>query len=74
MIHEVKQVMWIETPHGLCQVLFLIDYGPHQNTVWVAAAQTDGAIRHYDSNQIRLAKNHTFEIGVEKMSSPIGPE
>lgn len=74
MIHEVKQMMWIETPHGLCQVLFLIDYGPHQNTVWVAASQDDGAIRHYDSNQIRLAMNYTFDMGLKKSSSPISPE
>jgi hypothetical protein len=27
MIHEIKQVMFVETPHGIAQVLFIIDYG-----------------------------------------------
>jgi len=64
MIHELKQVLWITTPHGVCQVLFIIDYGPHQNTVWVAASVSDGSIRHYDSSQIKLDKNYTLNMNV----------
>jgi uncharacterized protein YpiB (UPF0302 family) len=35
MIHEIKQVMFVETPHGIAQALFIIDYGIHENTIWV---------------------------------------
>jgi hypothetical protein len=62
VIHEIQQVMYVETPHGDGQPLFLIDYGAHMNTVWVVANCADGKIRHYESNQIALTINHTLEI------------
>ena len=52
------------TPHGEGLALLLIDYGIQQNTVWVVANKSDGRIRHYDSNQIRLAKNHTIDLNI----------
>lgn len=60
IIHEVQQVMWVETEHGRSQVLFLIDYGIHENTIWICANQK-GEIRHYNTTQILLEKNHTLE-------------
>lgn len=65
MIHEVSQVIWVETPHGTGQALFLIDYGPHENTVWIIALQKNGKVKHYNSNQISLIPNHTFNLAVE---------
>lgn len=62
IIHEINQLMFIDTPHGESQALFIIDYGPHANTIWVAANKTDGKIRHYDSNQITLIKNYTIDF------------
>lgn len=62
MIHEVRQVMWVQTVHGLGQVLFIMDYGPHENTVWVVANKEDGRVRHYNSNQIILDRNYTFDM------------
>ncbi len=62
VIHEVTQVLWVETPHGDGIVLFLIDYGPHENTIWCVALESDGRILHYNSNQLRFCKNSTFEI------------
>ena len=60
MICEVTQFIWVETPHGDGQVLFLIDYGPHENTVWVVALETTREIKHYTSEQIKICKNKTF--------------
>ena len=34
-IHEIQQCMWVHTPKGEGQALFIIDYGTHQNTIWV---------------------------------------
>ena len=65
-IHEIKQGMYLDTPHGEGIGLFIIDYGPQINTIWVIANKEDGTIRHYDSNQIRLTKNSTLSINVDK--------
>lgn len=64
MIHEIKQFIWVTTPHGDGQALFIIDYGPHENTIWVVALESDGRVLHYNSNQIRLCKNDTFNINL----------
>lgn len=57
--------MYVETPHGEGIPLFLIDYGPQLNTIWVIANCDDGKIRHYDSKTITLAKNHTLELNIK---------
>ena len=49
------------TPHGEGQALFLIDYGPHHNTIWVVSNKSDGSIKHYDSNDIKVTKNFTLK-------------
>ena len=64
MIHEMKQVMWVYTPNGEGLVILVIDYGVNHNTVWVVANKSDGRIRHYDSNQIKLSKNSTIDLNL----------
>ena len=61
-IHELQQMLWVTTPHGDGIVLFLIDYGMQNNTVWVVALQDNGVIMHYDSNQINLCYNNTINF------------
>lgn len=65
-ILEIQQTLWFNTPHGLGQALFIIDYGIHQNTIWVIANKDDGKIRHYDSNQISLEKNCTIDLNLNQ--------
>ena len=62
LIHEVKQILWVTTPHGDGIVLFIMDYGPQENTIFVVALEKDGIIKHYNSNNVRLCKNDTFNI------------
>jgi hypothetical protein len=64
-IHEIQQVMWVDTPHGIGQALFLIDYGPQNNIIFVVALENDGSIKHYDTNQIFLSTNYTLNINVK---------
>ena len=66
IIHEVSQVLKVNTPFGEAQVLFLMDYGIHQNTIWICANSEDGKIRHFDSNQISLVTNHTIGMNLKK--------
>jgi len=61
-IHEVRQVITCNTPFGEAQVLFLMDYGIHRNTIWVCASFEDGVIRHFDSTQITITSNHTLDF------------
>jgi len=61
-IHEIQQTLWVDTPHGIGQALFLIDYGIHQNTIWVVCLKHNGKILHYDSNQLTIDKNNTLEF------------
>jgi hypothetical protein len=60
IIHEIKQVINFETPHGLGQGLFIIDYGVHENTIWVIALKETREIKHYNSNQIKIQYNYTL--------------
>jgi len=57
--------MYVDTPHGIAQALFLIDYGIHQNTIWVCANVETGAIKHYNSNQLTLCPNYTIDFNTE---------
>lgn len=61
-IHEVQQILWVTTPHGDGIVLFIMDYGMQNNTVWVVSLEEDGSVKHYDSNQIKLCKNNTINF------------
>ena len=66
VIHEVKQVITVDTPFGKAQVLFIMDYGIHNNSIWVCASFTDGKIRHFDTNQITVTRNDTLEFNLKK--------
>lgn len=70
-IHEIQQAMYVETPHGEGMPLFLIDYGPHLNSIWVVANCGDGKIRHYDSSDIRLTVNWTLHFNDKRGESDI---
>jgi hypothetical protein len=61
-IHEFQSTIWVETPHGEGVAILLIDYGIHQNTIWVVANKNDGRVRHYDSNDIKFSANHTINM------------
>lgn len=61
-IHEIQQILWVNTPHGDGIALFIIDYGMQENTIWVVALEDDGRVLHYNSNQIRLTKNNTIDF------------
>ena len=66
MIHEITQVMIVDTPFGKAQALFIIDYGIHFNTIWVCASLENGLIRHFDTNQISISTNHTMNFNTQQ--------
>ena len=61
MIHEIKQVLWVENEmFGIMRALFIIDYGCEANTIWICAVKKTGEIKHFDSEQIKIEKNYTL--------------
>lgn len=72
MILQLNPTILVETPLGPGQALFLIDYGMHQNTCWVVALQRDGAVRHFDCNDVALSANHTYGMNLAR-HRPGGP-
>jgi hypothetical protein len=64
-IHEFQQILWVDTPHGKGMALLMIDYGAHENTIWVVALEQTGIIKHYNSNDIKLCINHTFSMNLK---------
>ena len=65
VIHEVQQVLTVNTPFGEGQVLFIIDYGIHRNSIWVCSSFEDGKIRDFDTNQISVTINHTLNFNMK---------
>ncbi len=63
VIKELKQFLWVETELGDGQVLFLIDYGPHENLVFVVALENTREIKHFTTEQVKICRNYTFGIG-----------
>lgn len=53
----------VMTKLGSGAAIIVIDYGMHQNTCWVVALHEDGQVKHFDGNQIKLCKNHTYCSG-----------
>jgi hypothetical protein len=68
-IHEFQSTIWVDTPHGEGIAILIIDYGIHQNTIWVVANKNDGRVRHYDSNDIQLSTNHTLNLNGNKVNT-----
>lgn len=57
MIHRIMPEIWVRTPRGDGDALFLIDYGPSINTIWVVALYETGEIIHVDSSEVRRSGN-----------------
>ena len=60
MLLQLKPLIPVETPLGKGQAIFIIDYGMHQNTCWVVALESR-EVKHFDSNQIKIQKNFTYD-------------
>ena len=66
MILQLNPSILVNTPLGVGQALFLIDYGMHQNTCWVIAIQDSGIIKHFDCNDVILSTNYTYGMNLRK--------
>lgn len=61
-IHRILPELWIQTPLGEAHALFLIDYGPMTNSIWVAHLLDTGKVVHVDSCEVRIMGNPMWGI------------
>ena len=62
MILQLNPPIWVLTPKGEGFALFLIDYGPSLNSVWVVHQFDDGNVIHVDSAEIKICGNEMYDI------------
>lgn len=60
MIHELRQVLWADTPKGLALIKFMIVEGIDSDILWVTAIQETGECWTFSNEDIRFAKNVTI--------------
>jgi hypothetical protein len=68
MMLQLNPPLWVSTPLGEGHCLFLIDYGPSINTVWVIHQFETGEVVHVDSSEVRVMGNPMY--GIEHPSPP----
>ena len=68
MIQRISPEIYVNTPAGEGHALFIIDYGPMVNTVWIVHLFKDGSVIHVDSPEIRVMGNQMYGI-----NDPINP-
>jgi hypothetical protein len=66
-ILQLDPIIYVTTPLGEGRAIFIIDYGINLNTWWVVALdgvkdEDIGAIKHFDSEDIRLHGNPAHGI------------
>lgn len=62
MILQLNPPLWVTSPLGEGHALFLIDYGPSINTVWLVHLFESGQVTHIDSSEIRVMGNAMWGI------------
>ena len=62
MITQLNPPLYVNTPLGEGHCLFLLDYGPSINTVWLVHLFEDGRVVHIDSSEIRCMGNEMYGI------------
>lgn len=61
-IHQCDPPIYVHTPLGEGHCLFLLDYGPSINTVWLVHLFDSGKVLHIDSSEIRIMGNDMYAI------------
>ena len=56
-IHELKNIIDVETPFGKGKAIAWIDYGTEINTVWKVVLQHNGMVRNFYDTDILVCPN-----------------
>ena len=60
MIHEIQQVIWLDTPKGLALAKFLVDRGVDADIEWVTVLNDTGEILSFDNSEVLVCKSYTL--------------
>ena len=60
MILQLNPTIPVITPKGRAQAVFVIDYGPEHDLIWVCFLDANGACWSYRNTDIRAEKNVTM--------------
>ena len=59
MIHELQQVLWMDTPKGLALAKFMVDRGIDSDIEWVTVLNETGQILTFDNSEVLVCKSFT---------------
>jgi|TARA_B100001741_G_C16476706_1_gene562841 hypothetical protein len=62
VIQRISPEIYVNTPAGEGHAMFLIDYGPMINTVWIVHLFKDGSVIHVDSPEVKIMGNQMYGI------------
>jgi hypothetical protein len=60
---EFRNPIPVVTPLGCGYAIYVTNGGTFENDIWTVALEEGGKVMHFRSDQIRLYKNATFDIG-----------
>ena len=62
MIHEFRQPVPVLTPLGAGYILYVKTSGMWENDIFTVALEADGRLLHFQTSQLRIGRNATFDI------------
>jgi len=62
MILQLAPTIYVDTPLGKGHCIFIIDYGMHQNSCWIVVLESNGLVKHFDTNDVIVCTNFTYHI------------
>lgn len=65
-IHELKNIIKVETPLGYGKAIAWIDYGTETNTVWKVVLYHNGMVRNFYDDDILVYPNKMDDGFIDK--------
>lgn len=60
MIHEIRQVIWLDTPKGQALAKFIVDRGVDSDLEWITVLQDTGQVLSFDNSEVLVCKSFTL--------------
>jgi hypothetical protein len=61
---EFRNPIPVITEFGEGYALYVTNGGTLENDIWAVVSCSDGSVKHFRSDQIKIHKNGTFDIAV----------
>jgi hypothetical protein len=71
VIHELRAVLWLDTPKGLALAKFLVDRGIDSDNEWVCIINETGEIWSFDNSDVLVTKSYTLGRRAKWDAKPI---